>query len=1113
MFFLDNKERKTIIIFNLIKKKKKKKEMMQSFDELPPPEVTASPLVAFDEVKKKGRFGRLAHRMRTISLSFVTSVLTVLSLILAAVCISVISETLYHKTLSAFAQAALTSVVSRVVFDTTNSLTNIEHAIDAVVFSTTQNQRAVPTVEDELLARTGLITPLGPSVVNVSTGDFSYNKDCAIPNSTLRVSTWRNHYGSLLSSLKLSSRMYFSAYDILFNDGSYLRMETNVQVGDPYFGVVGSKAVLFDGILQNDTTTNQSSYFVRRTPLTNGFELLFDKSRIIPPITTDRRLEPWFQTFIPDSTPRYDVSSRFWLGVNYNITTGAAWVDLAARLDTKAGMIGKTRISYNIDALGWLPRSYWRWIPMDDVEVFTISHTDDLIIGAEQFTRDPQTSLHRAVVAVGYVLTPEEKSINCALTPNDDLVTLTKTCRHTVHTYGHRPLQVAREMMRNMFSDIDFRIVDTSDTSLYTGRTYMSLLPTYRSFKCDNRNYFVSWAPVSTTTVGGGLQWVTLAIVPEEEVTGVLTDVRKLVIGVTAAIVVFLAIVFAVGTRMVLSPISEIAELLTAAAYLYDSVSEAGESFTDLSAHDAKKITQKVSRLNERRLSRWAEVRAIQKSYWAMADELQTLKAYIPVHLRDEITTSKKQPESGEGASQEGPVRSSRAPSATPSSRGRATPFDTASIQMGPTSPAASNALVVELDPADEIPSPIDDVDRGETLVPEQEANSPLLASELKIAVVNKQEEEEPYHPIFFADSCLVDRDITVVHLNFISFHNYARRRHPTTISSDYAEFITYINGEVKRFGGVLESFFGDKLWFSFNATSKCVRHQVAACYFAYHVTSVVNGAALRYQDALPTEAPADGSKARMPVIDKRFAVCVNGINCGVSTGRAFVGPLGNNIIKRHNIISNAISEAVALERQTLHYTGCNVFVSSDMLPHIEGYCQYMLLDATLLPGSQGKRRLIACIMGPMLGPMAEMDVVRRWLTKKDHSEAGTLSLPSFVHTVENPFVSPSPLTAKFPEPQWVDRTVPSVNRFAAVNEGFRAILRGNASEANQWLQEMRQGIRAPDESSMETVDEFEERKAMTSLMILLIETIMTKGVDARRYTSTLGDAYIPRAH
>lgn len=238
--------------------------------------------------------------------------------------------------------------------------------------------------------------------------------------------------------------------------------------------------------------------------------------------------------------------------------------------------------------------------------------------------------------------------------------------------------------------------------------------------------------------------------------------------------------------------------------------------------------------------------------------------------------------------------------------------------------------------------------------------------------------------PVFFVDSSLVDRDITIVHMNIIHFHMYARRQHPMTLSTEYAEFITYIKGEVKRFGGVLESFFGDKFWISFNATSKCDHHAIAASYFAYHVTTVINNNALRY---LAERAPrADGTtvpKTDLTPGDPRFAVCRYGANCGVATGRAFVGPLGNNEIKRHSIISNALSEAAALERLSLRYPGVNAMIGGDMIPAIEGYCQYLLVDATLLPGSQGKRRRVACLKGPMLAPSADPNVVRRWLIKR----------------------------------------------------------------------------------------------------------------------------------
>ena len=250
--------------------------------------------------------------------------------------------------------------------------------------------------------------------------------------------------------------------------------------------------------------------------------------------------------------------------------------------------------------------------------------------------------------------------------------------------------------------------------------------------------------------------------------------------------------------------------------------------------------------------------------------------------------------------------------------------------------------------------------------------------------------------PIFFSDSSLIDRYITAVHLNVAMFHQYARLRHPTAIAAEYAAFVTFLQREVRRFGGVLESFHGDKLWVSFNATSKCDHHQIAAAYFAFHVTTVANNAATLFLEQLAggqqqQQQPEGGSSAAPqlsapkapPVSDPRFTLCRYGLNCGVATGRAFVGPLGNSSVKRHTIISNAMSEASALERLGLRFPGVNAVIGGDMIPAIEGYCQYILIDAVLLPGSNGKRRRVACLKGPMVAAGKDATVVRRWLVRK----------------------------------------------------------------------------------------------------------------------------------
>eukprot|EP00742_Colponemidia_sp_Colp-10_P018582 GILJ01021477.1.p1 GENE.GILJ01021477.1~~GILJ01021477.1.p1 ORF type:complete len:511 (+),score=53.93 GILJ01021477.1:174-1535(+) len=384
--------------------------------------------------------------------------------------------------------------------------------------------------------------------------------------------------------------------------------------------------------------------------------------------------------------------------------------------------------------------------------------------------------------------------------------------------------------------------------------------------------------------------------------------------------------------------------------------------------------------------------------------------------------------------------------------------------------------------------------------------------------------------PIYFADNCLIDRDITVVHLNILNFHSYARKRHPMTISSDFAEFITFISAEAKRFGGVLESFFSDKIWVSFNATSKCVHHQIAACYFAFHVTSIANGTSVRYRQLLPREAPKDGGKAKIPTVDKRFAICLSGLNCGVATGRAFVGPLGNKSIKRHTIISNAIPEAVCLERQGTRYSGCNVLIGGDMLQHIDGYCQYMLLDVSLLPGSSGKRRLVAVLMGPMLGPKTNITAVKRWVTAKPAAgnQTDTINPPTrYVYPMEEPIVIMEPEVNKIDsshqhlsQNKYVDRCVPTQNIFAIVNDGFRAALDNKFDKATKRMNEAKAQIATnksmyhlktdANDISPPPFAEESEHKAMISFMLHLIKTFIDNLIDGHSYASALGEANMP---
>ena len=242
--------------------------------------------------------------------------------------------------------------------------------------------------------------------------------------------------------------------------------------------------------------------------------------------------------------------------------------------------------------------------------------------------------------------------------------------------------------------------------------------------------------------------------------------------------------------------------------------------------------------------------------------------------------------------------------------------------------------------------------------------------------------------PIFFGDSVLVDRDVSVAVVNIVQFHRYVLRHHGTEITREHAEVVRLVHATARRCGGVLETFMGDRFIVSFNATSKCTHHAVAATCFALEVSSVVNKAAVAglqrmqqkqqqkssgggggagpYSPANNDEATGGKKAGKKGGPLKLYNAAPCGVTCGVATGRAFVGPLGIDAILRHTIISNAIPEASALERMAIRYPNCSVVVGGDMIPAIEGYCQYLLLDATLLPGSGGKRRRIASVKAGM---------------------------------------------------------------------------------------------------------------------------------------------------
>eukprot|EP00742_Colponemidia_sp_Colp-10_P013973 GILJ01015819.1.p1 GENE.GILJ01015819.1~~GILJ01015819.1.p1 ORF type:complete len:900 (-),score=103.78 GILJ01015819.1:412-3111(-) len=850
--------------------------------------------------------------------------------------------------------------------------------------------------------------------------------------------------------------------------------------------------------------------------------------------------------------------------------------------------LGKARLSFNIDAMGAFPEeTYKSWVPLPGVKAFTVSTTDRVIIGAEEFSADAATSLYSMIVGANYSLTASEVEMGCQLLEANNNVPRRKVCRHTVDTYGNLPLRAAFEAVVGTFTFVNFYRSLSSDTTS-AGKLVLDA-PAYRKFTVDGVGYIVSAAAVTTNSVQDGPRWITLAIVPQGEVYEVLENVRTIVILVTVAIIIVCTMIAVISVNFILGPVGDIAELMTAAAYLLDTNNNNNTTNTGGSGSTASyeaKGRRLLANDAGRSLSRLAEVRAIQSAYWAMSDELQILKAYIPEHLREEIMAAKLRASNKNTSSfdsQPPKFGSLKSPTSEELSElellARNNPFN---IDRSEDVSDPSLSTSRERDEVEEFnlvspshtnpnsnPLTVSDVLTSNLTTPTHRGNIQAAGDDTAITVVQQssdvqthgtfnstatseqmhrgqdpppqihrlnrkgsaesvrkasgegattriqhqrhndnRDEGEPFQPVFFADSCLIDRFITVVHLNIISFHTYARRRHPTTISTDYAEFITYLNAEAKRFGGVLEHFSGDKFWVSFNATSKCVKHQVAACYFAYHLSTIVNEASIRYRRAYPTAEPVDGSVPVVPTIDSRLALCVGGMNCGISTGHAYVGPVGNSAIKRHTIISNAMSEAAALERVSLHFMGnSNMFVSRDILPHIEGYIQYMLLDVITLPGPNGRRSPMACLMGVMLGPNADASVVQRWLTKDPQPPTNGDGLSGYSLPLV-PAGKPSDPALPVSVPiTTTPQKLPTSSRYAASNAAFMAVMNSKPELAQTHLAEAESQLRA-NRPGFETEFEFEAKTTMLGFVIDLVKAFITTKTDCRYYISNLGELF-----
>eukprot|EP00744_Colponema_vietnamica_P014455 GILI01020237.1.p1 GENE.GILI01020237.1~~GILI01020237.1.p1 ORF type:complete len:946 (+),score=123.23 GILI01020237.1:110-2947(+) len=727
-------------------------------------------------------------------------------------------------------------------------------------------------------------------------------------------------------------------------------------------------------------------------------------------------------------------------------------------------------------------------------------------------------------------------------------------CPHTPSTIGSEPLRVfVGSKDYHAFDQLTFG----NDSSVIDSSSAASSPP----LVSEVNDHLVAAMPILVKgTLQPQSTWMLVVVIPASSISGDISDGRQAVAPVTSVVAIVVIVVTSIAIWLLYRPVANVSRAMGLVQKRETTGSELDEDDEASLALTPEEIQQRETERNilaDRRPSIWPAVRTMQQVHWAAVDELRELRAYVPEHIKAGLAGK------GYGPLTIGDANNKGAEDGVPPTVHTTTSLGAGSTTLGTSNSiaAASNTndtskeegphgyqLQFEADQAPHARSVYSEVlggaldseltrftlngfpaadttDRDMESLPDvdgprdpqhsteghhrldttsnctacgikpYEIPDDLIPAESPQRVAQKLSKP----PIIFADSCLVDRDITVAHINILAFHMYARRSHGPKISADYAEFITFLNTEAKRFGGVLESFSGDKFWISFNATTKCSNHQIACAYFAYHVTCVINNAALGRMEG-QLKSPLQPS---MTVTENSslweygdpFAMCQAGISCGLATGRAFVGPLGNRAIRSHNIISNAMSEAAALERQSLHYAGCSVLIGGDMVPAIEGYCQYLLLDASLLPGSHGKRRRIACLKGPMIGRGYDPAVVKRWLVRKESIVADNYPLLTPYVYLEN----------------MVSHAVPNLCKYQLLNGSFNALLEGQGQVANALLRSARRSVgEGPDTTISETFEEYTERKAVVDFMYQLISSFLRNSIDGRTYRSSLGEAHQP---
>eukprot|EP01060_Flectonema_neradi_P008214 TRINITY_DN15877_c0_g1_i1.p1 TRINITY_DN15877_c0_g1~~TRINITY_DN15877_c0_g1_i1.p1 ORF type:complete len:854 (+),score=167.95 TRINITY_DN15877_c0_g1_i1:58-2619(+) len=135
-------------------------------------------------------------------------------------------------------------------------------------------------------------------------------------------------------------------------------------------------------------------------------------------------------------------------------------------------------------------------------------------------------------------------------------------------------------------------------------------------------------------------------------------------------------------------------------------------------------------------------------------------------------------------------------------------------------------------------------------------------------------------------DETIKKRSISIVYLNLNNWHQFMRSNTDTVVVSAHADFIQLALKNISGYGGVAETFCGDRLMATFNSVKHCSSHRVSAssCGRAISVESKGHAAQVSYACA---------------------------------SGESKVGNIGCVGMKKLTIFSAAIPWVVALERQS----------------------------------------------------------------------------------------------------------------------------------------------------------------------------------------------------